>query len=280
MKIKKLMVLTLTSGVCAWAAWEGYKFLARELAQAAESRSKRRVVVMGFYSETGAKSRASAIVTERLTSEIAANPRMEVIERNRLDEVLREQNLTARGVVDPATARRIGNILGADAVVTGSVIELTDQKVEVNARLVDTQDARIIKAVTKTVEKDWEDKKVDWQDFDFNVNVNLDAPVALLPEGFMEDDSCRKLSAAEADLVHEALELRARKTAWDLKTGVLKPGQMTKNPGSEIKDQALKHLFYSKIKEWYYSEGLQPLTPHEEDILQSNSPMIEKYPCL
>jgi len=234
---------------------------------------------MGFSSETGAKSRASAIVTERLTSEIAENPRLEVIERSRLEEVLREQKLGAKGVVDPVTAKKIGNILGADAVVTGSVIDIDDKNVEVNARLVDTENAHIIKAVTTTIKKDWDEKKSDWNNFNFDMNIDLDAPTALLPAGFMETDTCGKLSEDETALVHSCVELRARKLAWDLKNGAIKLDQLTKNPGAEIKDQGLKHFLYLKIKEWYYSNQLQPLNPSEENILEENAAMIDRYPC-
>ncbi|HBA60433.1 MAG TPA: hypothetical protein DCZ92_06380 [Elusimicrobia bacterium] len=278
MKPVKILLLLLGLGAFAWAGMEGYKYVARELSRIADAKAKRRVVVMGFSSETGAKSKASAIVTERLTSEIASNPRMEVIERSRLDEVLKEQKLGARGVVDDATAKKIGNILGADAVVTGSVIDLDGKNVEVNARLVDTQNAHILKAVTKTIKKDWEEKKADW-DLNFDMNIDLDAPMALLPDGFLEDETCRKLTDREKDLVRSCVELRARKTAWDLKSGVLKLDQLTKNPGSEIKDTDLKHFFYSKIKEWYYSKQLAPLSAGETGLLEANAQLIEKYPC-
>ncbi|PIU20664.1 MAG: hypothetical protein COT18_01070 [Elusimicrobia bacterium CG08_land_8_20_14_0_20_59_10] len=278
MKATKIILLLLGLGVCAWAGMEGYKYIARALSRTADATSKRRVVVMGFSSETGAKSRASAIVTERLTSEIAANPRMEVIERSRLDEVLREQKLGAKGVVDAATAKKIGNILGADAVVTGSVIDLDGKNVEINARLVDTQDARILKAVTKTIKKDWEEKKTDWN-LNFDINIDLDAPMALLPDGFLEEETCGKLTAEQRELVYSCVELRARKTALELKTGVLRLDQLKKNPGSDIKDADLKHFFYTKIKEWYYSRQLVPLSSGEETLLYVNSELVEKYPC-
>ncbi len=234
---------------------------------------------MGFTSETGGKSRASAIVTERLTSEISATPGLEVVERGRLDEVLKEQKLGARGVLDPVTAKKIGNILGADAVVTGTVIELNNTDVEINARLVDTQDAHILKAVTKTVKKDWEEKTSGWSDFNFDMNIDLDAPIALLPAGFMDEEVCRKLEENEAALVRSCVELRARKIAYELKTGALKLSQLKKNPGSEINNADLKRQFYLKMKEWYYSSELRPLTSQEEDLVERISPQIEKYPC-
>jgi hypothetical protein len=101
----------------------------------------------------------------------------------------------------------------------------------------------------------------------------------LLPDGFLEDETCRKLTGEEKDFVMMCVELRARRTAHDLKTGAMNLAQVTNNPGSEIKNQDLKHQFYSKIKEWYYSPELKALTPGEENLLAQGAPLIEKYPC-
>jgi len=277
MRILKILLLTAGLATGAWAAWEAYRSIASSLAASAESKQKRRVAVIGFSSETGQSNRASAIVTERLTSEIASKPGLEVVERGRLDEVLKEQKLGANGVVDAVTARKI---VGADAVVTGTVIELDDKNVEVNARLVDTQDSRILKAVSTTVKKDWkEEKHAGWSDMDFNMDIDLDAPASLLPPGFIEDDTCRKLSDEDVSFVKMCVDLQARKTAFDLRSGAIKLEEITKNPGAEFKDQDLKHLYYSKIKEWYYSHQLRKLTPQEEALLEQGAPLLPKYPC-
>jgi TolB-like protein len=280
MRQVKILLMILGASACAWAGWEGYRLIASSLSETAHKKDKRRVAVFGFSSETGEKTRASAIVTERLTNEIAGSPNLEVIERSRLDEVMKEQKLSAGGAVDSVTARRIGTILGADAVVTGTVIELDDKNVEVNARLVDTQDARILKAVTRNVKKDWEEKKKDpWGSLDFNMDIKLDTPMPLLPDGFLEDETCRPLTDEEKSFVKMCVELRARSTAHGLKTGALKLENLTRNPGSEIKNQDLKHHYYAKIKEWYYAVDLKRLTPQEDTLLLQGAPMIEKYPC-
>jgi curli biogenesis system outer membrane secretion channel CsgG len=279
LKSAKILLAALAAAGAAWAGWEGYRLVARAMTEGAEKKEIRRVAVFGFSSESGEATRASAIVTERLTTELAGSPKVQVIERGRLEEVLREQNLGSRGVVDSATAKRIGNILGADAVVTGTVIELSDKKVEVNARLVDTQDARIIKAVSRTVAKDWEDKRDGWKGFDLNVNINLDAPAALLPDGFLEDETCGRLTPAEKEAVLDCVKLKAHKTAWDLKSGALKLDQITRNPGSEIRNQELKHLYYSRIKEIYYQPGLRELPPAAGAELAACAPSVSRYPC-
>jgi curli biogenesis system outer membrane secretion channel CsgG len=45
----------------------------------------------------------------------------DVVERSRLDAVLQEQNLAGGKVLDPATVKRLGKILGVDAIFVGTV---------------------------------------------------------------------------------------------------------------------------------------------------------------
>src|SRR5882672_10761490 len=45
----------------------------------------------------------------------------DVVERQRLDAVLQEQNLASQNILDPTTIKKIGKILGVDAIFVGTV---------------------------------------------------------------------------------------------------------------------------------------------------------------
>ena len=45
----------------------------------------------------------------------------DVVERQRLDAVLQEQNMAQQNLLDPATVKKIGKILGVDAIFVGTV---------------------------------------------------------------------------------------------------------------------------------------------------------------
>ena len=80
----------------------------------------KRVAVLSF---NGAKGDLAAdLMTQSLLERGA-----DVVERQRLDGVLREQQLTADSAFDPATARRLGKLLGVDALFVGTVAESTPQ---------------------------------------------------------------------------------------------------------------------------------------------------------
>lgn len=51
-----------------------------------------------------------------------------VVERQRLQSVLTEQQMGSSGVLDPSTVRRVGKILGVDALIVGTVSELTPSR--------------------------------------------------------------------------------------------------------------------------------------------------------
>jgi len=104
-------------------------------------------------------------ISDILVTELVNSGRFSVVERERLDEVLQEQNLTREGVVDAATAARIGKVLGVQLFVFGTVTQFSlDSKIiklpvvgelaewrarcTLNARLVNVETSEIMAAVT------------------------------------------------------------------------------------------------------------------------------------
>ncbi len=65
-------------------------------------------------------------IVDLLITEMAQNTGIRVVERENLQKLLDEQNLARDGRADEATAARIGKLLGAKHIVTGSFI--TDNK--------------------------------------------------------------------------------------------------------------------------------------------------------
>lgn len=60
---------------------------------------------------------------QMLTTEFAANAALRVVDRRELRRLMEEQDLGASGRVDPATAARIGKLVGARYMVKGSFID-------------------------------------------------------------------------------------------------------------------------------------------------------------
>jgi len=64
-------------------------------------------------------------VADMLTTALVKANRFRVIEREKVEAVLAEQDLAKSGRVDPATAAKIGKILGADYLLMGRVTEFS-----------------------------------------------------------------------------------------------------------------------------------------------------------
>jgi TolB-like protein len=77
-------------------------------------------------------------MAERLTTLLSQHRQCRLIERRRLDMVLNELKFSMSELVDPAKARRLGQMLGVQGLVVGSVTDLGGT-VDVDARIVEIQ---------------------------------------------------------------------------------------------------------------------------------------------
>jgi len=63
-------------------------------------------------------------ITQQVTDKIVQKENIRVIERNRIAEVMQEQDFGQTGRVDPATAAEIGRILGVDYLILGTLTHM------------------------------------------------------------------------------------------------------------------------------------------------------------
>lgn len=115
-------------------------------------------------------------ISSELVTALLNTGKFRLIEREQLDKVLAEQNLSASGKIDTSTATKIGRLLGVQILVMGKVTEFTNDstggkvklddkhkiglditahasRVAIDARMVDTTTAEIRAAVTGRGEK-------------------------------------------------------------------------------------------------------------------------------
>jgi TolB-like protein len=88
-----------------------------------------------------------------LISELSANPAARVVERGRIQRILDEQRLADSGRVDARTAARIGKLVGARYVVTGSFIDFYGD-FRLDIRLVNVETSEIVKAEKEQARRD------------------------------------------------------------------------------------------------------------------------------
>ncbi|MEW6040832.1 MAG: CsgG/HfaB family protein, partial [Elusimicrobiota bacterium] len=130
--MRKIIVITgslvLLTAICFA---DSYDSLSKKLCKGALKLKSKKIAVMSFSHHDGGYSSGSKAVSERLITRIAQEKDIQVIERSLLDKVMNEMKLESTGMIDTETTKKIGKVLGVDAIVTGTLIDLKDEQTEV-----------------------------------------------------------------------------------------------------------------------------------------------------
>ena len=115
---------------------------------AAQTDNRPTVAVLPFVNSAIGASNAelaplSKGIADLLIVDMAQNPAIRVVERENIARLLEEQNLARDGRVDDATAARIGKLLGARHMVTGSFITDRSGVMVLTLKSIDTETSRI-----------------------------------------------------------------------------------------------------------------------------------------
>lgn len=150
--------LCLALALLAWAGPQA----AQAQAKAAGPAALPAVVVWDFDNQTpgatgGADSSATAhdflrrSLSENLTASLLQVAGLPVVERQRLKDLLAEQNVSASDLADEDARVRLGRIVGAGRMVFGGFFVL-GQQVQVHVRMIDTATSRVLFSDEATAE--------------------------------------------------------------------------------------------------------------------------------
>ncbi|OGS14128.1 MAG: hypothetical protein A2234_10920 [Elusimicrobia bacterium RIFOXYA2_FULL_58_8] len=109
---------------------------------------KYRVAIMTFKDAPGYPG-TGQIARDTLSTHILNVRRYDVVDREALDLLLKEQQLTTTGITDQSQAMKIGKLLGVDGIVVGSVTEFRKRGfmrtaiVAIDARLISVQTGEV-----------------------------------------------------------------------------------------------------------------------------------------
>lgn len=79
-----------------------------------------RIAVLPFVTDSYLSSSGNLLADEIVLNLVKNAPALDVIERSRIDDLLREQNLAQHKIVDSESAVSLGRLLGVRAIATGS----------------------------------------------------------------------------------------------------------------------------------------------------------------
>lgn len=132
----------------------GYKDAGDRFAES-KSAGTRRVAIVPFENRSGRSGNFGAL-TEKIADDIisevmndpAATEFVQIVSRDRLEQVMREQELEVSGLVDPATAARLGKLLGVHDILTGRLTQILITPEYTSSRTADPEAEVVLRTET------------------------------------------------------------------------------------------------------------------------------------
>src|SRR5208337_4213732 len=122
-----------------WVAWVSvliFAFAVAAWGQAAATPRKKRIAIMDFDYATvhagvsqifGQDIDIGKGIADLLVTDLVKDGSYSIIERKAMDKILAEQNFSNSDRANPASAARIGKLLGVDAILVGSITQFGNE---------------------------------------------------------------------------------------------------------------------------------------------------------
>lgn len=91
-------------------------------------------------------------LTEAMTTQLFGQGFWKLLERSRLDKLIKEQGFSQSALADPETALAAGKLLGAQAILIGSYTEMKDG-VRLNLRLIHVGEGTVLAARSLMIQR-------------------------------------------------------------------------------------------------------------------------------
>ncbi len=121
--------------------------LVSNLNEATPNANAKRIAVLYFDngSDNAELARLKKGLADMLISDLSKINMLNVIERVRLEEILKEQKLNNSKEFDASTASKVGKLLGVQYILTGAFFDLMGS-MRMDARIIDVETGKIIKS--------------------------------------------------------------------------------------------------------------------------------------
>lgn len=142
-----LMAAALSSQP-ALAYEQEVKQLSAQMAEAITKSGKKTVAVVDFTDLEGNVTELGRFLAEEFSVALYEDAKdFDVIDRTNLKILLQEHKLASTGIIDPQTARRLGEIAGVQALITGNITPFGDS-VRLSVKILDTSTAKVLGGFT------------------------------------------------------------------------------------------------------------------------------------
>jgi TolB-like protein len=159
MKIKLLLSVVLISvlpfSTCLYAEELDKEIsdLTAQVVSAVDQADVKTIATLDFVDLQGNTSQLGRFVADEISADLVmAKKRFTVVDRANLKKIMQENKLTVSGLVDPENAKKLGQIAGVDAIVTGTITPF-EKTIRVVIKVIATDTAKIIAAARGQITK-------------------------------------------------------------------------------------------------------------------------------
>src|SRR5437762_3662469 len=159
-------------------------------------------------------------IADLLINDMASNPSMRIVERDRIQSILQEQALVQSKTIDAQTAVRLGKLLGAQYMITGGFMSDSKGALLVTSRVINVETGAITNPVKLQTKSDDVLGLIGQLSTKLNselklpalprqsgdAGVNKPAPVGTSPRNAKQAAKARKLDVKTALLYSKALD--------------------------------------------------------------------------
>jgi TolB-like protein len=148
-----ILLGALFFGMTPAARAQDLRPIASTIASRISTSNHKTLAVVDFTDLEGNVTKLGRFLAEELSVDLVEEAKgFDVIDRTHLKALLQEHQLSATGLIDPLTARKLGKIAGADALVTGTLTPFGDS-IRLSVKVLDTETAKMLAASTTEVPK-------------------------------------------------------------------------------------------------------------------------------
>jgi TolB-like protein len=140
------LIFIISSPVLFFSYEKEIKNISLAMAESITNAGMKTIAVVDFTDLQGNVTELGRFLAEELSVALAsAGKGFEVVDRTHLKTLLQEHKLSSSGLIDPQTARKLGEIAGVEALVTGSITPFGDS-VRLTVKTLNTNTAKMIGA--------------------------------------------------------------------------------------------------------------------------------------
>ena len=153
--MKKTTLTLLLIGLGWMPTWAQYdaqiKGITQELSKKIGETGKKRLAVADFTDADGAVTKLGQFLSEEFNTTLPeVGQGFEVIDRSRVNILLRENKISSTGLTDPTNALKLGKLAGIEALIYGTITPF-GESVRVNIKILDLQRGVILRSVTGNI---------------------------------------------------------------------------------------------------------------------------------